>query len=510
MKRLFVIVLLLVSSTAIADWTLIGSGTGFVVNKDYVLTAAHVLEDCDGASIRYKHKEIDTDIVAIDSTNDLGLLLVEKPFEQTAKFRSGKPIRLGDAVVNYGYPLFGELSDHAKISRGVINSLAGWGNDSRHIQYDAPTQPGNSGGPVLDLSGNVVGIVSSGLSQRYAEETGHIAQNVNFAVKSFVAEAFLSSNGVDFETAESIEKMETADIAEKAETFTVLVGCWEGFDEPVQATPEVTPPDKETEPERPVPPTEEPVEGEPCDVINPIGGKTAVGVWTWLSNDAGVGMFVCRAIQAKKEPVEGEACVGRTLYGEEAYGRWQWVETARVWVCAVSMSGETDPEQSAPKTATYFVELDSKPAGGNVFINDIFEGVTPLTMALGGRVVIRVEKDGYKTFAREYNITKNRAFLLYLEKVSAKSGSTPITEEPVEGEEVLGGACESGDWRGSFSGIWVPQRNNAFWAPCNGLSCDWEKSAVLDIEALVCVREEESQLDCAQNQSLDRDWVTCR
>ena len=75
-------------------------------------------------------------------------------------------------------------------------------------------------------------MVTSGLSGGYAEETGHIAQNVNFAVKSYVAEGFLSSNGVDYERGESVEKMELADIGEKAETFTVLVGCWEGFSEP--------------------------------------------------------------------------------------------------------------------------------------------------------------------------------------------------------------------------------------------------------------------------------------
>jgi len=254
MKRLFAIILLLVSSAAIADWTLLGTGTGFAVNKDYVLTAAHVLEHCDGASIRYQHKEIEADIAAIDATNDLGLLLLEEPFEQTSKFRDGKSVRKGDTVVNYGYPLFGQLSDAAKISKGVINALAGWSNDSRHIQYDAPTQPGNSGGPVLDLSGNVVGIVSSGLSQRYAEETGHIAQNVNFAVKSYVAEGFLSSNGVEYEKAESVEKMELADIGEKAETFTVLVGCWEGFAEPEQGT---------SQPEKPEPEQTEPEDTEP-------------------------------------------------------------------------------------------------------------------------------------------------------------------------------------------------------------------------------------------------------
>tara|TARA_B100001079_G_C16008273_1_gene339152 strand:- start:27 stop:374 length:348 start_codon:yes stop_codon:yes gene_type:complete len=109
----------------------------------------------------------------------------------------------------------------------IISSLAGIGNDSRTIQFDAPTQPGNSGGPVLDSSGNVVGVVSHGLSKKYADQSGHIAQNVNFAVKSYLVEGFLSSNNVSFEKAESTEKLELPDIAEKAEKFTVLVGCWE-------------------------------------------------------------------------------------------------------------------------------------------------------------------------------------------------------------------------------------------------------------------------------------------
>ena len=322
MKRLFAIILLLVSSPAVADWTLIGSGTGFVVNKDYVLTAAHVLEDCDRASIRYKHKGIDTDMVAIDSTNDLGLLLVEKPFEQTAKLRSGKSIRLGDTVVNYGYPLFRELSDHAKISRGVINSLAGWGNDSRHIQYDAPTQPGNSGGPVLDLSGNVVGIVSSGLSQRYAEETGHIAQNVNFAVKSFVAEAFLSSNGVGFETAESIERMEAADIAEKAETFTVLVGCWEGFDESDQPSDGTTSTDSKTSSTPAV--------------------RSATGLDLVFRNDR---------LQIANDwdgEIEGDGCKGACLSAEPAVRR-----SDRLGIRAY------DKSQCKPKSGDYLLAIDN-------------------------------------------------------------------------------------------------------------------------------------------------------
>jgi S1-C subfamily serine protease len=206
---------------------LIATGTGFAISEHYLLTASHVVDDCEAVSTRHLHEDTDVEIAALDSTNDLGLLKSAESFEHTAKFRGGKAASLGDTVVNYGYPLFGALSDHAKISKGEINSLAGVGNDSSVMQYDAATQPGNSGGPVLDLSGNVVGVVNSMLSKEYADATGYTAQNVNFAVKSYVAEGFLSSNGVDYETAEFVKDMKTSDIAEKAERFTVLVGCWQ-------------------------------------------------------------------------------------------------------------------------------------------------------------------------------------------------------------------------------------------------------------------------------------------
>ena len=206
---------------------LAGTGTGFVVNKDYVVTAEHVLEDCTAISIRHSLKEINAKTVARDAANDLGLIRLSQPIWNTAKLRGGRPVRKGERVSNYGYPLFGQLADSATITQGNINNLSGLGNDSRFFQFDAPSQPGNSGGPVLDSSGNVVGVVSHILSKKYADKSGHIAQNVNFAVKSYLVEGFLSSNIVSFEKAESTEKLELPDIAEKAERFTVLVGCWE-------------------------------------------------------------------------------------------------------------------------------------------------------------------------------------------------------------------------------------------------------------------------------------------
>jgi S1-C subfamily serine protease len=206
---------------------LIGTGTGFVVNKHYVVTAEHVLEDCNAVSIRHGNREIDAQTAARDASNDLGLIRLQKPIGNTAKLRGGKRVRLGEMVANYGYPLFGQLSTSATITEGNINNLSAVGNDSTMFQFDAPTQPGNSGGPLLDSSGNVVGVAIKILSKKYADATGHIAQNVNFAIKSTILEGFLKANKVPFEKADSTEKLELPDIAEKAEAFTVLVGCWE-------------------------------------------------------------------------------------------------------------------------------------------------------------------------------------------------------------------------------------------------------------------------------------------
>ncbi len=210
------------------DYQLVGKGTGFVVSKHYVVTANHVLratEDvygpvCNATSILYKHKEYDTEVVELDIANDLGLLMMNEPLSEAAKLRNEPDLMVGEVAVNYGYPLSNALSSSAKLNAGTVSSLAGYENNSAILQYDAATQRGNSGGPVMDASGNVIGVVRSGLDNA---ET----QLVNFATKSTILEGFLKANKVPFEKADLGEKLELPDIAEKAETFTVLVVCWE-------------------------------------------------------------------------------------------------------------------------------------------------------------------------------------------------------------------------------------------------------------------------------------------
>jgi S1-C subfamily serine protease len=214
------------SPTPDSDRQLFSTGTGFLVNKNFIATADHVLrmndrgDVCNAVSIMYRHDEYEASIADLDPANDIGLLKLSKPISSTATIRGEPDLRLGETAINYGFPLTGELSTSAKITSGAVNSLAGYNNNSAFIQFDAASQFGNSGGPVLDASGNVIGVVSAKLDDAKN-------QLVNFATKSTILEGFLKANKVPFEKADLGEKLELPDIAEKAETFTVLVGCWE-------------------------------------------------------------------------------------------------------------------------------------------------------------------------------------------------------------------------------------------------------------------------------------------
>jgi hypothetical protein len=98
-------------------------------------------------------------IVSTDEINDLALLQAPN-FKEAAIIR-GTAIRSGDAVIAIGYPFHGLLSSDFTVTAGIISSLSGILNDTRYLQISAAVQPGNSGGPLLDTSGNVVGVVAA-------------------------------------------------------------------------------------------------------------------------------------------------------------------------------------------------------------------------------------------------------------------------------------------------------------------------------------------------------------
>ena len=170
----------------------ISSGSGVVVgDQGEVLTNAHVVDACAQINVRSSAGDLTTaQLIARDEKNDLAVIRSNTPLSSVATFRDGKPVRAGDTIVAMGYPLAGLLATTANLTVGNVSALAGLGDDARYLQISAPVQPGNSGGPLLDESGHLVGIVTAKLNTAFAIRiTGDIPQNVNFALKAEVVRA---------------------------------------------------------------------------------------------------------------------------------------------------------------------------------------------------------------------------------------------------------------------------------------------------------------------------------
>jgi hypothetical protein len=164
--------------------------------------------------------------VAIDDRADLAVLRTDLRTSKVAGLRTAPPVRLGETVVSFGFPLAGSLSKEGNLTTGNVSALAGLRDDPTYLQITAPVQPGNSGGPLLDESANVIGVVTSKLDAlKLAQRIGDIPQNVNFAIKAEVLKRFLDSRQLTYNEEVSSTRLEVADIADQARAFTVQVEC---------------------------------------------------------------------------------------------------------------------------------------------------------------------------------------------------------------------------------------------------------------------------------------------
>ena len=204
------------------------SGTGIIVAKDgVVITNAHVVQQCTAVRVMSGGgTALPATVKAQDRQNDLALLKVQQHWPVAAPFRDGAGIRQGDGIVVVGYPLSGVLASDINLTTGSVSALAGLGNDTRLLQITAPVQPGNSGGPLLDMGGHLVGVVSAKLNAlAVAGITGDIPQNINFAIKSAIVRNFLDANAVGYTTSPTKQALSAADVGVGARKFTVLVEC---------------------------------------------------------------------------------------------------------------------------------------------------------------------------------------------------------------------------------------------------------------------------------------------
>ena len=165
-----------------------GNGSGFFINeKGYIATNYHVVKDAKAIQVEYFQKGVkstfEATVIVTDKQNDLAIIKIKD-----TKFKNLPAIPyvfsttikdVGSTVFALGYPMANVMGDEIKFTDGKISSKTGIEGDITVYQISVPIQPGNSGGPLFDNKGNLVGITSSALNKEYFN-----SENVNYAIKT--------------------------------------------------------------------------------------------------------------------------------------------------------------------------------------------------------------------------------------------------------------------------------------------------------------------------------------
>lgn len=172
-------------STKTGEWA--GNGSGVIISKSgYIITNNHVIEDAEKIEVEFVLNEevqkFNVQVIQVDKTNDLAIIkIVDANFDGVAnppynfKTRSSD---VGTKIYAYGYPMaLSIMGKEIKVTDGIISSKSGFDGNITTYQITAPIQGGNSGGPLFDDKGNLIGINSSGIRK-------DIADNVGYAIKS--------------------------------------------------------------------------------------------------------------------------------------------------------------------------------------------------------------------------------------------------------------------------------------------------------------------------------------
>jgi hypothetical protein len=163
------------------------NGSGFVISQNgYFITNYHVIENSTNIYVTNKQfKRLRAKIIYMDELNDIAILKIDFKFNPLPYNIVNSNKEVGNNIFTLGYPYIQTMGSELKITNGIINSNTGYENDSRYYQFSAEIQPGNSGGPLFDSEGNIIGLVSA----KHNEAT-----NAGYALKSKFVIDFIKIN----------------------------------------------------------------------------------------------------------------------------------------------------------------------------------------------------------------------------------------------------------------------------------------------------------------------------
>lgn len=205
-----------------AEWT----GSGFAIADGFVVTNYHVVNGAKSINIKGVNGDNDETykgyVVATDREHDLAILrIVDKNFKgfDAIPYCIGKTVpEVGDDVFVLGYPKTNTMGQEVKLTNGIISAESGFKGDASMYQISAPVQPGNSGGPLFDNEGNVIGIICA----KHAD-----AENANYAVKVSYLFSLVNSSGIGIKMPEknNVSSKSLSKKVKQVKPFVYLIEC---------------------------------------------------------------------------------------------------------------------------------------------------------------------------------------------------------------------------------------------------------------------------------------------
>jgi hypothetical protein len=192
-------------------------GTGFFINRNgYLLTCAHCVKGTSRLEITLGEKKANATVVAVDKKHDTAIIKVDGTDWPTVPLADSDHLELGQDVSAIGFPESFTLGKSVKITRGILSGFEGEA-DSKRLLVDAVLNHGNSGGPLLNDRGEVIGIASNLFEFGSGSNVG-VAQPINFARK------LLEGNSVPFESGKSTTKLDGAALAKRVVPSVAYIG----------------------------------------------------------------------------------------------------------------------------------------------------------------------------------------------------------------------------------------------------------------------------------------------
>jgi S1-C subfamily serine protease len=206
----------------------VSAGTGFYVTAQRVLTNRHVVDGCAGLTLRgIDGKTVVVTLAAADKTQDLALVNTSHaPSTSIATFRPSA-YRAGDIIGTIGYPDQGLPRIEPFLTRGLVLGPDRRDGKPARFAVRADIRPGNSGGPVFDPQGVVIGIMNAKIDTvSIYKKTGRTVDNIGFAIATGPIFDFLARHGVKPTVTDSRITTPESDLLDKVKPFTVRLSCW--------------------------------------------------------------------------------------------------------------------------------------------------------------------------------------------------------------------------------------------------------------------------------------------